>query len=494
MNTIRPNLPQGLPLNLSTMPPAAVGGTARAGLAGGPPSVRATEAAASVDGPGSDVRSIAARISEAERAGFGLLSRQDRLADLGRAIGELRDLVERSREAVDPAEVKQAQSRVDEALRDIAKAEEAAGGPPTGASYVVTNVSSQVKDFRFNANLEPGEVRDIEVDVRASAQLAGLYLSFGASHLNLGGPGATDGAAAPFAINIQGNAGTRMLSFASGASIQDIATAINSLASNTGVTATVSGTTGLKLTSSGQGSEQFVSVQIVEDGDIGKDNGIGLYRLQPDDANRADATSRITFAEGAGAVLDRGQDIEAWVNGVRARSNGTELKANIEPGLSVYMRLSTGPVDKGEANAANLGVFRAFTITAVKPEEAAAPADGARMGSSLAMALDELGSGGSLAVGAGSTDGALGVVDDVAVTVADWLRDAEALRAGAAAEIARLTAQLRAAVTGVAGGGAPSGADMAAQLRASLLGGARGAQASLIDPSRPLDLLGGASE
>ena len=488
MNTIRPNLPQGLPLNFTPLPPAAAGGAARPGSVGGP-QTRAVEGSAAVDGPGSDVRSIAARISEAERAGFGLLARQDRLEDLGRAIGELRELVERSRDAADPAEVKRAQSRVDEVLRAIATAEEAAGaqgGPPTGATYTVSNVSGQVEDYRFNANLEPGTVRDVEVDVRASAQLAGLYLSFGASTINLGGAGATDGGATSFILNIRGGAGAKELSFSSGATIQDMVTAINSFTQSTGVSASISGTTGLTLSSSGYGSSEFVSVEVFEDGDIGKANGIGMYRLQADDANRADATSRVTFAEGANAVEDRGQDVEAWVNGVQARSNGTELKVRIDPDLAVYLRLGIGAIGEGEANAQNLGTFRAFTITASAPEAAGAPAPG-----SLSAKLDDLGAGGPLAVGAGSTDGALKVVDDVAATVAGSLRDAEALRAGAAAEIARLTAQLRNAVTGVTGGAAPSGAEMAAQLRASLLGGAGGGRAGSIDPSRPLDLLRG---
>jgi len=488
MNTIRPNLPQGLPLNLTPPGPSVAGGVVRPGPAGGA-QVRAVEGSASVDGPGSDVRSIAARISEAERAGFGLLARQDRLEDLGRAIGELRELVERSRDAADPAEVKRAQSRVDEVLRAIATAEEAAGaqgGPPTGATYTVGNVSGQVEDYRFNANLEPGTARDVEVDVRASAQLAGLYLSFGASTINLGGPGATDGGATSFILNIRGGAGAQELSFSSGATIQDIVSVINSFAPSTGVTASISGTTGITLSSSGYGTDEFVSVQIVEDGAIGKANGIGMYRLQADDANRADATSRVTFAEAANAVVDRGQDVEAWVNGVRARSNGTELKVRIDPDLAVYLRLGTGAIGEGEANAQTLGTFRAFTITASGPEAAGSPATG-----SLSAKLDDLGAGGPLAVGAGSADGALGVVDDVAGTVAGWQRDAEALRAGAAAEIARLTAQLRAAVTGVAGGNAPSGADMAAQLRASLLGGVGGGRAGTIDPARPLDLLRG---
>jgi len=228
--------------------------------------------------------------------------------------------------------------------------------------YSIESVSANVESFRVNgAKLNYGETLSVDVLVVASAQVGGFFLSFGANNLNLGGPSDSDGASESFVLEIAGPNGSRELSFASGTQLSDVAAAINSFVAVTGVRATVSGTTGIRLESTGFGSDQFVSVKIVDDGAIGTASNIGIYNLQAQDANAADTSSSVDFADATNRITDSGQDISATINGITATTRGTLARISTDfLDIEVDLAYDTASAN---ANAARLGTVNALTIT-----------------------------------------------------------------------------------------------------------------------------------
>lgn len=210
--------------------------------------------------------------------------------------------------------------------------------------YQVDTVASGVTDFEVRGAKFDGASQDVQAIVTQSAQQAGVFVSFGAGALDL-----TTGS--QFVIEIGGALGSRELQFASGATLAQITTAINSISDVTGVTATAS-STNINLTSDGFGSSEFVSVQVNNVG--GLSTGSGIVQLEADDFNTADTTAITTFANAGNGVRDEGQDIGGSINGLLAVGRGKELSVNSDF-LDVAFTLNT-------ATSQSLASVNAFTI------------------------------------------------------------------------------------------------------------------------------------
>jgi len=220
--------------------------------------------------------------------------------------------------------------------------------------YAATAVAGDVSDFEINgAKLGFGGSLDVDVVVTNSAQAGGFFLSFGGANLDLGA--STD----RFVFEVAGSIGSRELSFASGASLDSIATAVNTFTEVTGVKASVSGT-GVRLDSSEFGSEEFVSVKVANDGAIAPANA-GIYNFAAQNTNVASAATVQAFSAASNEIIDRGQDVEAVINGILATGDGAKASINTDF-LSVDIDLSSGAAG-GTANAQTLGALDAFTIT-----------------------------------------------------------------------------------------------------------------------------------
>jgi len=198
--------------------------------------------------------------------------------------------------------------------------------------YQTENVDGQVSSATVNAaKLEFGETLDVEVTVTASAQVGGFFLQFGQNNLDLGGAGDVNGADEQFTIEIAGSKGSRELSFSSGTSVAQVVATINTFSDVTGVEATASGTDDLRLTSVERGSDEFVSLKVVDDGNIASATGA----TQLDDSSELTAgTDYAAVAFNATAlangVKDEGQDVEAFINGQKATTTGTTARINTD--------------------------------------------------------------------------------------------------------------------------------------------------------------------
>jgi len=198
------------------------------------------------------------------------------------------------------------------------------GSQAYNLSSVATSALASVTVF--SARMPEIGSRDITVSVTQSARTAEVIFTGTAT-----GGASTTGAAS---IEVQGNLGTELLSLASGATLTDIAAAINSVSDATGVLAVVSTTTtsALVLNSQQVGSDQFVSVTPITGNFI---------------ASNATGTPLRDVGQDAGVLID-GQ--AALVRGLRADVRTGNIDARLyltddfgrQPGTSKTFTIADG--------------------------------------------------------------------------------------------------------------------------------------------------------
>ncbi len=299
----------------------------------------------------SEKEAITAAIGNAERADQVMNIAEGGLQEVNSLLLELQGLVGGSaNEAGLSTEEKEAnQLQIDSILQTIdriASSTSFQGSKLLNGNFdfTISGQHGKISDFSINAaKLEHNTNTDVNVVVTASAQHAGLFLSVG---------GAVDLTASTdvFSIEIAGSLGSREFSFASGTSLADAATSINTFKATTGVSAAVSGT-GLILKSEKYGSNEFVSVDVTNAGGQAE----GIYTLSTTDEDTAIVASVTAYTAVTNPLRDAGQDVTAIINGVQATADGTTARLNTDF-LDLEITLSAGG-----ANTA--GSFTAFTIT-----------------------------------------------------------------------------------------------------------------------------------
>ena len=226
-----------------------------------------------------------------------------------------------------------------------------------GFDFTTTGVSANLTDFEINAaKLEDGTNIAVNAIITQSAQHAGLYLSTNGA-INLSAAGNS------FSIEVAGALGTRQFTFGSGTTLAAAAASINGFKTATGVSAAVSGaaanTSGLVLKSTEFGSDQFVSVKVLNEGGLndatdGAGAGAGVYTLSSIDENTATAASLVTYADSTGTIRDDGQDVGAALNGIAARGKGLEVSIATDAlDLKLTLNAATGTA-AGSLNALTL--------------------------------------------------------------------------------------------------------------------------------------------
>jgi flagellin len=216
--------------------------------------------------------------------------------------------------------------------------------------YQVSSVNAGVSDVEVRGAKFDGASQDVSAIVTQSAQQGGLLVSFGGAALDLND---TNGS---FTIEVAGALGNRELQFASGASIDDIAAAINAVTDVTGVVASSDSTSAIGLESSEFGSNEYVSVDVISDGGQTAGGGGGIYSYTGDFADTSALSTIDTFASAnaSNGIRDDGQDIAGSINGLLATGRGKSLSVNSDF-LDVEFTAST-------TAAQTLGSLAAFTI------------------------------------------------------------------------------------------------------------------------------------
>ncbi|MFN9971873.1 MAG: hypothetical protein ACK58T_18490, partial [Phycisphaerae bacterium] len=186
--------------------------------------------------------------------------------------------------------------------------------------FKTSNVNAGISDYKVNAAKYTGGSLNVDVLVTGSAQQGGMFLSFGASTIDTN-------TNSQFTIEIGGSVGNRQFTFSSSTSLTNIAGAINTFTSVTGVQATVSGT-GIKLASTKFGRSQYASIRVINDGGIASGGQQGLYTLQPTNANAANTLSKVQYSTLGNAKIAFGKDVQATVNGILTTSEGKTARIN----------------------------------------------------------------------------------------------------------------------------------------------------------------------
>ncbi len=224
-----------------------------------------------------------------------------------------------------------------------------------GMAFVLSEVSSQVADVRVTgASLAGGESVQVDVAVTQAAEQGQAALDFNGAQVDLGGSGGS------FVFSVEGEMGEVEITVASGATLEDVAAAVNANVSETGVEASVEDGR-VVVGGDAYGSESFVSVEIVDDG--GASGGsTGVYTFVEGDPSQIDLASQVAFAVNA-LVRDDGRDVAGTINGQLAYGQGTTLSVSSEA-LSISVTLGTGAAGPGQANAVSTGtLYGAMTIT-----------------------------------------------------------------------------------------------------------------------------------
>jgi len=192
--------------------------------------------------------------------------------------------------------------------------------------------TSQVSDVTvFGANFGLDSTIPVSVEVLNSAEKGTLFISGNTA-------GAAGALLSSITFEVQGQRGVEVFSFVSGTTLSAVAAAINQVRDATGVTASLVSatdqTSGLILQSTEYGTDAFVSVRKLDDGDF----------FQTFDAQAGTAVNR-----------DTGQDVLALVNGNLAIGDGLDVKLNTTT-LNMGLTLTSGA-------AQATGTPYTFTIT-----------------------------------------------------------------------------------------------------------------------------------
>ena len=300
----------------------------------------------------SEIRSIDSAIGNAERAEKVVNIAEGGLQEVNSLLLELQSLVGQSANeaGISEDEKKANQLEIDSILQTIDRISQTTSFQGTKLlngtyDFQLSGQSTNVNDITVNgAKLEHNDNRDVQVIVTQSAQRAGLLLSLGGAAVNLS---SADDA---LIFDVAGTRGSRQFTFASGTSLSNVAIAINTFTDVTGVEANISGT-GVVLKSLEYGTNDFVSVDITDDGG----QAGGIFRLSSNNENQANTTPAASFLSANVPIRDLGQDVEATINGVEATTDGRNVRVATDF-LDVELELTA-------SGATSNGGFKAVTIT-----------------------------------------------------------------------------------------------------------------------------------
>ncbi len=364
----------------------------------------------------SEMKAINTAISNAERADQVVNIAEGGLQEVSGLLTELQGLVTAtaSKAGLSSAEKDANQLQIDSILQTIDRIASSTSFQGIkllngNFDFNVDSVDAGVSDYKINGAKYSGSSLDVQVLVTQSAQQGVLFMSMGGTSINLT-------AGSTFVFEIGGALGSRELTFSSGTSLTNIAASINTFTNVTGVAATNSGGL-IKLYSSGFGSDEFVSVKIINDGGI---TGDGIHNATTGNTNTVNASVAASFTSTAATngYDDAGQDLGATINGITATSKGKTARINTDF-LDVSITLDT-------ATSQALAAVSALSITgggadfqlAGKVDIAGKVSMGIsdvatrKLGSSELGHLDDLGSGKDFNVVDGNLNSAQQVISE----------------------------------------------------------------------------------
>jgi len=325
-----------------------------------------------------DIAGMEQGIRNGERASSVIATTEAGLAEVSELLNSIKALmVEAANTGGNSAEEREAnQLQIDSAIQSITRISNTAsfGGLKMlngSLDYVTSGITSSAitKAQIFSASFINNQATNVEVDVVASAQTGGLFLSGDMPGANVDGR-----LMSATTLRIAGARGVQELTFAASTTFVQIAAAINSRTQLTGVTAELLGggaTSGLVFRSEGYGSNEFVSVERVG-GPPDSEDPFQLYKVSgdaawPDDSAGFNWAARIASGNLVEAKRDVGRDVQALINGTLATGRGLNVSIN-STSLGLELDLNEGFATSPSATATTFDITGGGSLFQLGPQ------------------------------------------------------------------------------------------------------------------------------
>ena len=335
----------------------------------------------------SNIRAIDTAVNNAARADTIIAVAEGGLQEVSALLLDLENLVDQTanQAGITPAEEAANQLQIDSILNSINRLSEAtAFGDKkllngsldfTTSGVNINEATGATLDHLGKVEVHavkvpPGSFRQITINrITESTRANASAVLGGTTTTSTTDRNGTLGAAST--LQIRGQHGSQLLSFASGTSAAEIATAVNSLSALTGVRAsaflgaTGTGVPSVSFSSTNYGTDAFVSVSVLENAGTGVGDAIGV------DVAKASGTDGTFTVNGTSAIV-KGLDLTARAGDVAADltlstafGGGTSVETStsfeITGGGAVFSISPTAglagmeSIGVAEVSAANLG-------------------------------------------------------------------------------------------------------------------------------------------
>lgn len=301
----------------------------------------------------SGVRAISTAIDNANRADTIVAVAEGGLQEVSSLLLQLENLIDQSANTagLTPQEITANQLQIDAILQSIDRLAEATAfgdkkllngtlafttsginiNQPTGAT-----LSNLAKVQINSAKIPTGSYRNVVLNVVQRSEVA-IVSAVGAGTNGSGVRNGTINGAT--SLQIRGSFGSEVLSFASGTTTANIATAINSSKELTGVSATVSAATGgpgsLVLQSTTYGADAFVSVSVLQ-------NAATAFVSQPAERTDKGVNGTVTINGASGIVS--GLDVAVRAGSLSLDTTLTPTFGGTSGGTTSFQVLGGGAV------------------------------------------------------------------------------------------------------------------------------------------------------
>jgi flagellin len=252
----------------------------------------------------SDIISTQKAISNSERANQVIATADSALGQVSSLLNDIRGLITEAANtgAMSPDQIAANQLQVDsslDALNRIAQTTSFQGRHLLDGSLDFVTEGAAATSFDEVGNLQ---IYQANLGTQDSMTVDVVFGDAAAQAVITGDDAALTGT---LVLQVSGSRGSQVFNFESGATMVQVAAAIDSVSDATGVSATTDGTTGyLTLTSTDYGAKAFVAAKVISEGTGG------------------------AFKSTLDAERATGSDIEATVNGYTAKGDGNTFSVN----------------------------------------------------------------------------------------------------------------------------------------------------------------------
>jgi len=283
-----------------------------------------------------EISGVSQAVDNIERASNVIATAEGALSEIGALLISMKSLVIESANtgAFSDDEIEANQLQIDSAIDSISRIANTtsfAGLKLLNGSLDYINqglTASQITDLRVTGvNFGTNATLPITVEVLNSAETASLFIS-------AADPALGSAILSSVTFSLAGTNGVEVFEFVSGTALSSITFGINSVSDATGVSASVFNTSGIQLNTTVFGSDAFVAVKKLDDGD---------------------SFATVDALNGTALNRDEGADVLALVNGNLALGDGLDVTLRTTS-LGLELSLTS-------AAAQTLNTPYSFTIT-----------------------------------------------------------------------------------------------------------------------------------